>query len=59
MVNVGRDCRHRLSRHHDLPDVCELRSSTTVGEEAVMANPMNPIWQAVDDETANELVRIE
>ena len=48
-----------LGHRQELPDRGEPGPATSVGEEAVMANAVETVGEAVEEEAADELVRIE
>jgi len=59
IVDFARDGRDRLGRAQELADGDEPCTATAIGEETIVADAMEPVRQAVDEEAADELVRIE
>lgn len=59
LADFGRGSLSRLGRGQKLSDCGEPCTATAIGEEAIVADAMEPVRQAVDEEAADELVRIE
>ena len=48
-----------LHRHQELPDDGELGPAASIGEEAIVADAVEAVGQAVQQEATDELLRIE
>ena len=51
--------RSELHRHQELPDDGESGPAASVGEKAIVADAVEAVGQAVQQEATDELVRIE